>query len=78
MPKVWKIVACIPPLEGLPEWRECYLVALSDQSAALSALRTQWSYLRGIELIAMGEASADFVDWLDVKDGQILRVQVLS
>ena len=49
------------------------LVAMSDQSAALSALRKRPG-LRDIDLTVVGEASPNDVEWLDLKDGEIFCV----
>jgi hypothetical protein len=46
---------------------------MSDQFAAMSALRKRPT-LRDADLIVVGEASPDEVEWLDVKDGDIFCV----
>jgi hypothetical protein len=46
---------------------------MSDQSAALSALRKRPG-LRDVDLTVVGEASPNDVEWLDLKDGEIFCV----
>ena len=46
---------------------------MSDQSAALSALRKRPG-LRDADLTVVGKASPNDVEWLDVKDGEIFSV----
>ena len=58
---------------GGPPRKHYYLVAMSDQSAALSALRKRPG-LRDADLTVVGEASLNDVEWLDVKDGEIFCV----
>jgi len=69
MAKVWKITAYEEHMGGGPPRKHYYLVAMSDQSAALSALR-----MRDVDLTVVGEASPNDVEWLDVKDGEIFCV----
>ena len=76
MAKVWKITAYEEQLRGGPGGpprKHYYLVAMSDQSAALSALRKRPG-LRDVELTVIGEASPNDVEWLDLKDGEIFCV----
>jgi hypothetical protein len=51
---------------------------MRDQSVALATLRFRRPDLESAEFIVSGEATAEFVDWLDVKDGQILIIAVIS
>jgi len=69
MAKVWKITAYEEHMGGGPPRKHYYLVAMSDQSAALSSLRK-----RDVDLTVVGEASPNDVEWLDVKDGEIFCV----
>ena len=74
MAKVWKIKAHeVKHMGGGPPLKEYYLVAMSDQFAAMSALRKRPT-LRDADLTVVGEASPDDVEWLDVKDGEIFCV----
>jgi hypothetical protein len=78
MAKVWKITAHEERMEGphiggsLPR-KQYFLVAMSDQFAAMSALRKRPT-LRDADLTVVGEASPDDVEWLDVTDGEIFCV----
>jgi hypothetical protein len=79
MPKAWKILAQIPRTEGdVPPKKEYFLVAMKNQDAAVAALRFRRPDLESAEFIVRGEATTEFVDWLDVKDGQILSITVIS
>ena len=74
MAKVWKITAHeVEQMGGGPPLKEYFLVAMSDQFAAMSALRKRPT-LRDADLTVVGEASPDDVEWLDVKDGEIFCV----
>ena len=78
MVKAWKILAQIP-LEGdAPPKKEYFLVAMKDQSAALATLQFRRPDLENAEFLIRGEAAPDFVEWLDVKDGQILSIMVIA
>jgi hypothetical protein len=67
------------PREGeAPPKKEYFLVAMKDQSAALETLRFRRPDLDGAMLLMAGEATPEFVDWLDVKDGQILSIMVVA
>jgi hypothetical protein len=50
-----------------------FLVAISDQFDAMSALRKRPT-LHNADLTVVGEASPNDVEWLDVKDGEIFSV----
>jgi hypothetical protein len=78
MPKAWKILAQIPREGDAPPKKEYFLVAMKEQSAALETLLFRRPDLEGAMLVTAGEATADFVDWLDVKDGQVLSIMVVS
>ena len=76
MAKVWKITAYEEQLRGGPGGpprKHYYLVAMSDQFAAMSALRKRPG-LRDVDLTVVGEASPNDVEWLDLKDGEIFCV----
>jgi hypothetical protein len=73
MAKVWKITAHEEQMRGGPPRKQYFLVAMSDQFAALSALRKRPT-LRDADLTVVGEASPNDVEWLDVKDGEIFCV----
>ena len=73
MAKVWKITAYEERMGGGPPLKKCFLVVMSDQFAAMSALRKRPT-LRDANMTVVGEASPNEVEWLDLKDGQILCV----
>src|SRR6516165_5113548 len=74
MAKVWKITAHeVEHMGGGPPLKEYYLVAMSDQFAAMSTLRKRPT-LRDADLTVVGEASPDDVEWLEIKDGEIFCV----
>ena len=78
MTKVWKITAHeVEHMGGGPPLKEYFLVAMSDQFAAMSALRKRPT-LRDADLTVVGEASPDDVEWLDVKDGEIFCVMPMT
>jgi hypothetical protein len=78
MPKAWKILAQIPREATRRQKKEYFSVAIKEQSAALETLRFRRPDLEEAMLVTAGEATADFVDWLDVKDGQVLSIMVVS
>ena len=61
MAKVWKITGHEEHMGGGPPQKHCYLVAMSEQSAALSALRERPG-LRDADLTVVGEASPNDVE----------------
>jgi hypothetical protein len=73
MAKVWKITAHEEHLRGGTPQKQYFLVAMSDQFAALSALRKRPT-LRDADLTVVGEASPNDVKWLDIKEGEIFCV----
>ena len=78
MAKTWKIVALIPRSGDEPPKREYFLVAMQDQTAALATLRFRRPDLEKSVFSVAGEASQQFIDWLDVKDGQTLSIMVIA
>ena len=73
MAKVWKITVLEEHMGGGAPRKQYFLVAMSDQFAALSALRKRPG-LRDVDLTVVGEASPNDVEWLDLKDGEIFCV----
>jgi hypothetical protein len=71
MAKVWKITAYEEHMKGGRPQKQYFIVAMSDQFAAMSALRKRPT-LRDADLTVVGEASD--VEWLDVNDGEIFCV----
>jgi hypothetical protein len=78
MPTAWKIIAYKRPKTiGDLSTREFYLVALPDKDAAVAVLRMREGY-NDAELEVTGQASAESVDWLDIKPGQIFCVWAIQ
>ena len=78
MPAAWKIIAYKRPKEiGEPSTREFYLVALPEKEAAVAVLRMREGY-DDAELEVIGQAPAEFVDWLDIKPGQVFCVWAIE
>ena len=73
MAKVWKITGYEEQMGGGPTRKHYYLVAMSDQFDAVSALRKRPG-LRDVNLTVVGEASPNDVEWLNLKDGEIFCV----
>jgi hypothetical protein len=78
MPSAWKIIAHRRPREiEEPSIREFYFVALPEREAAIAVLRMRHGF-DDAELEVAGEATADALDWLDIKPGQIFRLSSLK
>ena len=81
MPIAWKIITTTKRVGGEPNFtpqREYFVVALPDQSVALRALSLKRPDLNGAEFEVKGQADQWFLDWLEVKEGQILSIMVLQ
>ena len=63
---------------GGPPLKEYFLVAIADRNAALAALRNRRPDVEESEMTIVGEASPDYVEWLDMKDDDIRCVQLVS
>ena len=73
MGTIWKIVSSTQRLGGGgPPLKEYFLVAISDQNNALRTLRYKRPDIERSELTVVGDAGADDVAWLGVKDGDIV------
>jgi hypothetical protein len=77
MPTTWKIVVATESVAGGPRTVEYFLVAVPDQVAALIALRQRRPDLIGGDFSVEGEASPEFVEWLNAREGQVLSIVVL-
>lgn len=78
MPAAWKIIAHKRPKKiGGPTTREFYLVALPEKEAAVAVLRMREGY-SDASLAVVGQAPAEFVDWLDIKPGEVFCVCVTA
>ena len=72
---VWKIITSTARMGGGgPPLKEYFLVAIADRDAALRALRYRRPDVEASTMTVVGEASPDYVEWLDVKDGDIFCV----
>ena len=81
MTKVWKIISSTPPMGGGgPPLKQYFLVATSNQSAALKALRNRRPDVEASQLTVAGETNTDNLEWqwLDLQEGQILVLEALS
>ena len=79
MGKVWKITCLTKRMGGGgPPLKEYFLVAIADRNAALAALRNRRPDVEKSEMTIVGEASPDYVEWLDMKDDDIRCVQLVS
>jgi hypothetical protein len=79
MAKVWKVVSLTERMGGGgPPLKEYFLVAIADREAALKALRYRRPDVEASAMTIVGEATPDYVEWLDVKDGDILCVLAVS
>jgi len=79
MAKIWKINAFTKRMGGGgPPLVEYFLVAIADKQAALAALRMRRPDLEESPFTVVGEAAADVIQWLDMKEDQIRCVTEVS
>jgi len=75
--KVWKIISSTPHMGGgRPPLKQYFLVATSNQSAALKALRHRRPDVEASQLTVAGETNTDNLEWqwLDLQEGEILAL----
>jgi hypothetical protein len=78
MDKIWKIISSTERMGGGgPPLKEYFLVAISDQENALKTLKYKRPDIELSKLTVVGEANPDYVEWLDVKDGDIVCLQAV-
>ncbi len=77
MAKGWKVISDTKRLGGGPPLKEYFLVAIADREEAVKALRERKKLLDA-DIKVDGEATAETLDWLDVKGGEILSVLAVS
>jgi hypothetical protein len=78
MNKIWKIISSTERMGGGgPPLKEYFLVAIGDQANALSSLKHKRPDIELSKLSVVGEANADYVEWLNVRDGDIVCLQAL-
>jgi hypothetical protein len=78
MGTIWKVIASTARMGGGgPPLKEYFIVAISDQENALRTLRYKRPDISLSQLTVVGEANADYVEWLDVRDGDIVCLQAV-
>jgi hypothetical protein len=78
MTVAWKIAATTVRAGGEP-LKEYFLVAIADQAKAIEALRSRRKLVDVHQHVRIvGEAEPEFLEWLDVKEGEIFCVMALS
>jgi hypothetical protein len=78
MGKIWKITSSTERMGGGgPPLKEYFLVAISDQETALRTLRYKRPDIDLSQLTVVGEANADSLEWLSVKDGDVVCLQAV-
>ncbi len=73
MAKGWIIIAHRKQEDTGAPLKEWYAVAIPDRVQAVEALRSRKNLLDAT-LTVEGKASPEYLDQLDVKDGQILNI----
>src|ERR1700730_6130276 len=73
MPTAWKMIAYTQRLGSGKPLKEFYLVAISDGDAAVEALRIRKD-LVDAQIEVLGQATSDFVDWLEAKNNEIFCI----
>lgn len=77
--KPWKLIAHIPGLDGSAGFLEYFIVRNAKQMGAVATLLKARPDLEGVRVEAKGEASQDFLDWLQPEpDGDVFQVMVVS
>ncbi len=76
--KIWKVISSTERMGGGgPPLREFFLVAISDQANALRTPRYKRPDIERSALSIVGEADSNYVEWLGVKDGDIVCLQAV-
>ena len=75
--KPWKVIAYTEPLGGGPGSQEYFIVRELNPHAAIATLQTIRTDLLDARCEVKGEASADFLDWLQA-DEDVFSITVLS
>jgi hypothetical protein len=57
--------------------KEYFLVAIADRDEAVKALRVRRQLL-GVQITVAGQATDEYLEWLDVRPGEILCVMAVS
>ena len=69
----WKIVVTMERYNGAPPMKEYYLVAIADKEKAIAEVRDR-ERLADAHILIAGQAGPDSLDWLDIREGEILCV----
>jgi hypothetical protein len=78
MNKIWKITSSTARMGGGgPPLKEYFLVAISDEANALRTLKYKRPDIELSQLTVVGEANSDYVEWLGVKDGDVVCLQAV-
>jgi hypothetical protein len=78
MGKIWKIISSTERMGGGgPPLKEFFIVAINDQENALRTLKHKRPDIERSELTVVGEATADYVEWFGVKDGDIFCLRAV-
>jgi hypothetical protein len=78
MGKIWKIISSTARMGGGgPPLKEYFLVAVNDREKALRTLRYKRPDIDLSQLTVIGEANSDSVEWLGVKDGDVVCLQAV-
>jgi len=77
MKKPWKIVVHIQGVDGKPSWKEYFIVRDTDGQAALATLRSVRPDLLYFLSEVKGEATQDFLDWIQ-PDKDVFSIMVVS
>ena len=64
-------------LGGGPPMKEYFLVAIADRNRAVKALRERRQLL-DVQITVAGQATDEYLEWLDVRPGEIFCVMAVS
>jgi len=73
----WKIITVTKRLGGGPPMKEYFLVAIEDRDEAVKALRERRQLL-DVQITVAGQATDEYLEWLDVRPGEIFCVMAVS
>jgi hypothetical protein len=73
----WKIITATKRLGGGPPIKEYFLVAIADRDEAVKALRERRQLL-DVQITVAGQATDEYLEWLDVRPGEIFCVMAVS
>jgi hypothetical protein len=73
----WKIIAAMKRFGCGPPMKEYFLVAVTDRDEAVKMLRKR-RHLLDAEMTVAGQATDEYLEWLDVRPGEIFCVMAVS